>query len=171
MNKQIIPETTINKIVCSSCELYFEGMINMNVEQALRVMLNITRFFKFNMDYQMQWNSKHQARLENELEHYKIEQGIKDWKDEMDWIQKNGALQYHISLHDLLFHTLYALNGLYYRINDRDYIWEEKFNEIFVGMPYGKEFDIAIIRFLLLPLYNATHNTSYQIEGSFPGPS
>ncbi len=168
MNTHIIPEETINEIVCPSCELYFEGIINMNVEQALIVMLKITRFFKFNMDHQMQWHSKYQVRMVNNVEHYKIELSIKDWKDEMDWIQKNSAKQYHICIQDLLLQTLYAMNGLYYRINDRDYNWEEEFNRIFVGMPYGKEFDIAIIRFLLLPLYNATNDTNYQMSIVFP---
>jgi hypothetical protein len=171
MNTHIISEETINKIVCSSNEIYFEGIINMNVEQALIVMLKITRLFKFNMDYQIQWYSKHQFRIENELERFKVEQGITDWKHEMDWIQENGALQYHISIQDLLLQTLYAFNGLNYRSNDRDYNWEEKFNEIFVGRPYGKEFDIVILRFLLLPLYNATHDTNYVMSEAFPKPS
>jgi hypothetical protein len=163
MNKQSLPEETINEIVCPSCELYFEGIINMNVEQALTVMIKITHFFKFVMDYQREWYTKYEDRMNREVEQFKAEQGILNGRDEMLWIIKNGALQYHICIQDLLLQTLFTLNGKYYHINDRDYDWEEEFDKIFVGMPYGRDFDIAMIQFLLLPLYNASHKTKYEL--------
>ena len=85
----------------------------------------------------------------------------------MDWIHKNGALQYNICIQDLLLQTLYTLNGSYYRINDRHYDWEEEFNKVFVDMPFGREFDREMIRFLLLPLYNSTHNTNYIFQSDY----
>jgi len=63
-----------------------------------------------------------------------------------------------------LLQTLYTLNGSYYRINDRDYEWEDSLYKIFYEMPYGQEFDIAILDFLLLPLYNITHETNYVMQ-------
>ena len=32
-------------------------------------------------------------------------------------------------------------------------------------MTMGREFDVAIIRVLLLPLYNSTHDTNYVLSG------
>jgi len=162
--KNALSRERINNIINKSRERYHGKIIENNVEQALTIMLSITHFFKFKVDNQTEWYEKHKERMEMELEQFKLQQGIKTWKDEMNWIRENGALQYHICIQDLLLQTLFSINGLYYRINDRDYDWEEEFDEIFVNMPYGKEFDHAMIYFLLLPLYNSTHNTNYRIE-------
>jgi hypothetical protein len=168
MGNKILTKRKINSIIDLAREKHYYGTINMEVEQALMVMLSITHFFKFQMDYQKEWCDKHGNRMDRELEDFKKLENITNWKEEMDWIHKNGALQYHICIPDLLLQTLYTLNGSYYRINDRDYEWEDKFYKIFYEMPYGQEFDIAILDFLLLPLYNITHETEYvmQLSGS-----
>lgn len=161
MKTQIMSEEKINEIVGLAKQRYYEGIINMDVEQSLLVMLQITHFFKREMDNKMQWYSKHKDRMNNEVEQFKAEQEIKDLWDEIEWIKTNGALQYNICIQDLWLQTLYALNGDYYRINDRDYEFEEELDKIFVEMPSGREFDNAIIDFLLLPLYNRTHGKRY----------
>ncbi len=161
MNTQILSEEKINKIVGLAKQRYYEGIINMDVEQAVMVMLQITHFFKREMDYKMEWNSKHKDRMNHEVEHLKSEQRIGEGYEESEWIFENDELGYHICIQDLWLQTLYALNGDYYRINDRDYEFEEELDKIFVDMPYGREFDNAIIDFLLLPLYNRTHGIKY----------
>jgi hypothetical protein len=164
---QILSERRIDHILDLSIQRYYADKINLDIEQALTIMLSITHFFKLEMDHKVNWYNKHANRVEKEIEDFKKVEGIKDWWDEMDWIQKNGALEYNICIQDLLFQTLYTLNGSYYRINDRDYEWEEEFDKIFVDMPFGREFDRAIIKFLLLPLYNSTHNTKYILQSDF----
>ena len=164
MNKQYLSDVKINEIIALSEQRYYDGTIKIDVEQALIVMLSITHFFKFAMDYQRGWYTKYEDRINREVEQFKAEQGISNGRYEMLWIIKNGTLQYHICIQDLLLQTLFALNGTYYRINDHDYDWEEGFDKIFVGMPYGRDFDIAMIQLLLLPLYNASHKTKYKLS-------
>ena len=164
MGNKILNESKIDLIIDLANKKYYDGTINMEVEQALIVMLSITHFFKFQMDYQKEWYDRHRNRMDNELKDFMKKENITNWKEEMDWIHKNGALQYHICIPDLLLQTLYTLNGSYYRINDRDYEWEDNFYKIFNVMPYGKEFDLAMLNFLLIPLYNITHGTNYIIQ-------
>jgi len=164
MEKQILTKEKIIGIIYQAQQVRYDGIINIDVEQALLIMLKITHYFKFHMDYQIQWFTKHKERVDKELKQFKAEQGIKNFQDDMEWVHKNGALQYHICIQDLVFHTLYELNGTHFRDRDRDYDWEDEFDKIFVGMPYGKEFDEAIINFLLLPLYNRTHGTKYTVH-------
>ncbi|MBK8884040.1 MAG: hypothetical protein IPN67_17195 [Bacteroidales bacterium] len=164
MNAQYLSDVKINEIIALSDQRYYDGTIKMDVEQALIIMLSITHFFKFAMDYQSEWYTKYEGRMNREVEQFKAEQGILNGKDEMLWIIKNGALKYHICIQALLLQTLFALNGTYYRINDRDYEWEEEFDKIFVGMPFSRDFDLAMIKFLLLPLYNSTHDTRYELN-------
>lgn len=168
MELQIITNEKINEIAGLAQQKYYDGIINLDVEQALMIMLKITHYFKYEMDYQKQWYTKYKDRTNRELEHFRTEHGIKNRQDESEWISKNGALQYHISIPDLLLQTLYKLNGTHYRDRDRDYDWEEKFYKIFYEMSYGGEFDVAMIHFLLLPLYNSTHGTRYMIQGAIP---
>jgi hypothetical protein len=165
MNINILSEEKINKIVDLAEQTYYNGIINMDIEQSLMVMLSITHYFKFEMDYKIQWYTKNKDRMDKEVEQFKAEQGIKDLWDEKEWIHKNGAMQYNIGIQDLFLQTLYTLNGTHYHTRNRDYEWEEEFDKIFVGMPYGRELDIAMIRFLLLPLYNCTHRTNYVMQG------
>ena len=170
MNTQYLSDVKINEIISLSEQRYYDGTIKLDVEQALIVMLSITHFFKFAMDCQREWDTKYEDRMNREVEQFKTEQGILNGRDEMLWIIKNGALQYHICIQDLLLLTLFTLNGTYYRINDRDYDWEEEFDKVFVGMPFSRDFDIAMIKFLLLPLYNRTHDTSYELNSGEIGP-
>jgi len=163
-NNKILNESQINLIIEHANKKYYTGTINLEVEQALMVMLSITHFFKIQMDYQKKWYDKHWNRMDRELEDFKNKENITNCQEEMDWIHENGALQYHICIPDLLLQTLYTLNGSYYRINDRDYEWEDNFYKIFYEMPYGKEFDRAMLDFLLLPLYNITHGTNYIMQ-------
>ncbi|MBN1183363.1 MAG: hypothetical protein JXB49_13810, partial [Bacteroidales bacterium] len=164
---QILSEVWIDHILDLATQRYFAGKINLDIEQALIVMLSITHFFKFEMDHMKAWYEKNNDLMEKELEDFKKAEGISDWKGEMDWILENGAVQYNICIQDLLLQTLYKLNGSYYRTHDRDYDWEEKFDEIFVDMPFGRKFDRAMISFLLLPLYNSTHNTNFIIQSDY----
>ena len=170
MNKIFLSDVKINEIIALSEQRYYDGIIKLDVEQALIIMLSVTHFFKFAMDYQRKWYTKYEVRMNKEVEQFKAEQGILNGRDELLWIIKNGALQYHICIQDLLLQTLFALNGTYYRINDRDYDWEEEFDKIFVRMPYSRDFDIAMINFLLLPLYNSTHDTRYELNSAGIGP-
>lgn len=163
MNTQYLSDVKINEIISQSEQRYYDGTIKLDVEQALIIMLSITHFFKFAMDYQRGWYTKYEDRMNREVEQFKAQQGILNGRDELLWIIKNGALRYHICIQDLLLQTLFTLNGTYYRINDRDYEWEEEFDKIFVEMPYGRDFDIAMVKFLLLPLYNSTHDTKYEL--------
>lgn len=164
MDNNILTERQVNLIIEHASKKYYAGTINMEVEQALMVMLSITHFFKYHIDYQKEWYDKHGNRMDRELKDFKKKENIANWQEEMDWIHENGALQYHICIPDLLLQTLYTLNGSYYRINDRDYEWEDNFYKIFYEMPYGQEFDIAILDFLILPLYNITHGTNYIMQ-------
>lgn len=164
MSNKIIAESKIDLIIDRANNKFYAGAINMEVEQALMVMLSITHFFKLQMDYQKEWYDKHGNRMNIELQDFKKKENISTWQEEMDWILKNGALQYHICIPDLLLQTLYTLNGSYYRLNDRDYEWEDNFYKIFYEMPCGKEFDHALLNFLLLPLYNSTHGTNYIMQ-------
>ncbi len=166
-NNQILSKGRIDHISDLAIQRYYAGKINLDIEQALIVMLSITHFLKFEMDHQKALYDKHNDRMVKELEDFKKAEGITNWRGEMGWIHKNGALQYNICIQDLLLQTLYKLNGSYYRTNDRDYDWEEKFDKIFVDMPFGREFDRAMIKFLLLPLYNSTHNTNYILESDY----
>lgn len=78
-----------------------------------------------------------------------------------------GRQRYHSPMSG----SIRPLNGLNYRINDRDYDWEEEFDKILIKMPFGKEFDIANIGFLLLLLYNSTHDTNYVLSEAFTSSS
>ncbi len=77
--------------------------------------------------------------------------------------QRSGNVQ------TLLLHTLYALNGSNYQTNEPAYDISALFDRIFVSVPKGKEFDIEIIRFLLLPIYNSIRNTNFEISEVFQG--
>ncbi len=85
---------------------------------------------------------------------------------EIEKIIKNRALEinekpFRITpghLTSLLLEVLYEINGAHYRANDPDYAWEEELDEILNLPNCSYEFDSAITKFLLLPLYNATHH-------------
>ena len=86
-------------------------------------------------------------------------------------INVEGPLFFYTDIQNLLLQTLYALNGSDYKPNDPVYDLEDVFDKIFEGVPKGRESDIEIIRFLLLPIYNSTHNTNYEMSEIFPASS
>jgi len=159
-----LSEEKIDKIIGLGNECCYNGEINMDEEQSLIVMLQIAHLFKLHMDYQRQWYKIHEDRLNREIEQFKAEQGIRDFLDENEWKQKHGELQYHLCIPKLLLQTIYSLNGSYFNINVWHQDYEEVFDTIFVDMTLGRDFDIAIIKFLLLPLYNSNHKTNYRIH-------
>jgi len=165
MEQQILTKEKITEILDLADTVRYDGIINIDVEQALLIMLKITFHFKYEMDYQIQWFAKHKERVDKELKQFMAEQGIKNLQDDLEWVHQNGALEYHICIPDLLLHTLYSLNGTHFRDRDRDYEWEEELYKIFYHMPSGREFEEAMLDFLLLPLYNRTHGTNYIIQG------
>jgi len=165
-NKVIIG-LEIDNIFSLENKRYYNERIQLDFEKALDVMLSITHFFKMEIDSQLESDIKYNDQMEEEFEKLEKEEYIKDCPKVLEWIHKNGSLQYHLCIQNLLLQTLYTLNGTYYRVNDRDYEWEEEFDEIFVFTPLGKKFDIDIINFLLLPLYNSTHNTNYELPEKF----
>jgi hypothetical protein len=159
-----LSEEKIDKIIGLGNECCYNGEINMDEEQSLIVMLQIAHLFKLHMDYQRQWYKIHEDRLNREIEQFKAEQGIRDFLDEDEWKQKHGELQYHFCIPKLLLQTIYSLNGSHFNINVWHQDYEEVFDTIFVDMPLGRDFDIAILKFLLLPLYNSNHKTNYRIK-------
>jgi hypothetical protein len=81
MKPQTITEEMIIKIVNQVKQYDKQGIINLDVGQALIVMLTITHIFKFEMDYQKQWHKKYEGQLQKELEQFKTEQGIRNGCD------------------------------------------------------------------------------------------
>jgi hypothetical protein len=160
----IISKEKTEEIIRLGNECHYNGIIKMDVEQALIVMLHITHIFKLRMDQQKKWYKKYEDRINREVEQFKADQGIRDFLDENEWKQKHGELQYHLSIQELLLQTLYSFNGSYYNINVWYQEYEEAFDTIFVDMPIGREFDLAIMKFLLSPLYNSNHKTNYGIH-------
>ena len=160
----ILREEKIEKICNLGIKSSYDGTINLDVEQALIIMLQITHLFKSRMDYQSQCYKKNANPMQKDVEQFKAESNIKNKWDEKECNHKHGALHYHISIQHLLLQTLYALNGRYYDIDCNRNRWEESFNKIFVDMPCGKDFDQAMIDFILLPLYNYTHEIYYKLK-------
>ena len=85
-------------------------------------------------------------------------------------INVEGPLLFHTDIQNLLLQTLYALNGSDYKPNDPVYDLEDIFDKIFEGVPMGGNSTCEIM-FLLLPIYNSTHNTNYEISEIFPASS
>jgi hypothetical protein len=108
------------------------------------------------MDRKSVWTHAFEI-MEKEIDHFYAVTGMKGMEPRKNKLDIDNLSLFHLNIQDLLLQTLYALNGSYYNINDQEYNWCVKFNKIFVEMPYGKEFDIAILRFLLMPLYISTH--------------
>lgn len=160
----IISKEKTEEIIRLGKECHYNGIIKGDVEQALIVMLHLTHIFKLRMDQQKKWYKKYEDRIKREVEQFKADHGIRDFMDENEWKQKHGELQYHLSIQELFLQTIYSFNGLYYNIDVCYKEYEEAFDNIFVDMPLGRDFDIAIIRFLLLSLYNSNHKTNYEIS-------
>jgi hypothetical protein len=167
MNKQILSVEKINKIVDQANQTGQDDAINIQVEEALIAMLKITYFFKSEMDRKSLW-SQNLEIMEEKADHFYEVTGWKGMERGKNKINADDLLLFHTDIQNLLLQTLYALNGSNYSANDRAYDLESVFDKIFEGVPNGKEFDIEIIRFLLLPMYNTTHNTNYQTPEMFP---
>ena len=139
----------ISRVIEKSKLKDLDDSVELPLEQTLSIMLNITFFFKQVVERK---DNPYEAfcRAMNEADIDKIgimESKAKSFTDYL-WIEQ---------IPDLLLQTLYSLNGSYYRINDRNYDWEDIFLDTFLYMPYGEEFNRAMINILLWPLYKATH--------------
>jgi hypothetical protein len=159
-HRQDLSPSEIDAIVGLAGQKYLAEAIDIKLGDAILSMLRIVHFFKLKMIHQVEWYNKHEDRVDQETERFKKEQNLTSWSDEIEWIKKNGAIEYVFCIQNLMLQVLFTMNGSHYRINDRDYEWEAEFDKIFVEMPYGPEFDRTIINFLLLPLYNTTHPTT-----------
>ena len=156
-HRQDLSSSEIDAIVGLACQRYLADKIDLKLGDAILSMLRIVHFFKLNKMRRVDWYNKHQARVEQETERFKLKQNLTSLRDEFEWIKKNGPINYVFCVQDLMLQVLYTMNGSYYRINDRDYEWEDEFDKIFLEMPYGPEFDKVIVNFLLIPLYQSTH--------------
>jgi hypothetical protein len=161
MKKQILSVEDIHKIVGH------EVTINVDVKEGLTIMLKVTHLFKSEMNRKSVWSQTFE-RLEEEADNFYDLTGWKGMERGKNKINVEGPLQFYTDIQYLLLQTLYALNGSDYTPKDQDYDLQNVFDKIFEGVPNGKEFDIEIIRFLLLPIYNSTHNTNYQMSEIFP---
>lgn len=167
MNNQLLSEEIIYKIVDQANLIGHDASLNIQVEQALIAMLKITHLFKSEIDRE-QVLSQTLENIEKEADYFYDVTGWKGLERGKNKINVDDLLLFHTNIQNLLLQTLYALNGSNYSTNDRAYDLESGFDKIFEGVPNGKEFDIEIIRFLLLPIYNTTHNTNYQTPEIFP---
>lgn len=156
-HRQDLSPSEIDAIVGLAGQQYLAETIDIKLGDAILSMLRVVYFFKLKMMHQVKWYNKHQDRVDQETERFKKEQNLTFWSDEVEWIKKNGPINYVICIQDLMLQVLFTMNGSHYRTRDRDYEWEVEFDKIFVEMPYGPEFDRVIINFLLLPLYHSTH--------------
>lgn len=170
MNKQILSIEKINKIVDQANRPGQDAANNIQVEVALIAMLKITYFFKSEMDRKSLW-SQNLEIMEEKADHFYEVTGWKGMERGKNKINVDDLLLFHTDFQNLLMQTLYALNGSNYNTNDRAYDLESVFDKIFEGVPKGKEFDIEIIRYLLLPIYNSSHNTNYEMSEIFPASS
>jgi hypothetical protein len=123
---------------------------SLNVTEALLIMLQVVHSFKYSIDM---YNEHADA---NDLD---------DTNGEIEKIINNRALEINEkpfritpgNLTSLLVEVLYEINGAHYRINDPDYMWEEELDEILKLPNWSYGLDSEITKFLLLPLYYATH--------------
>ena len=166
MNNHLLSEEIIYKIVDQANLIGHDASLNIQVEQALIAMLKITHLFKSEIDRE-QVLSQTLENIEKEADHFYDVTGWKGLERGKNKINVDDLLLFHTNIQNLLLQTLYALNGSNYNTNDQAYDLEDIFDNIFVSVPKGREFDIEIIRFLLLPIYNYTHNVNYLITEVF----
>jgi hypothetical protein len=170
MKNQILTIEKINKIVDQADQTRYEAISNIQVEETLLIMLKVTHLFKSEMDRKSVWYQTFD-RLEAAADNFYDLTGWKGMERGKNKINVEGPLLFHTDIQNLLPQTLYALNGSDYKPNDPVYDLEDIFDKIFEGVPKGREFDIEIIRFLLLPIYNSSHNTNYEMSEIFPASS
>ena len=170
MKKQILSVEEIHKIVNKTTPIGHEATINVDIKEGLIIMLKVTHLFKSEMDRKSVWYQTFD-RLEEEADNFYDLTGWKGMERGKNKINVEGPLFFYTDIQNLLLQTLYALNGSDYKPNDPVYDLEDVFDKIFEGVPKGRESDIEIIRFLLLPIYNSTHNTNYEMSEIFPASS
>lgn len=170
MNNHLLSEEIIYKIVDQANHIGHEVLINIQVEQALTAMLKITHLYRNEMYRESSWSQTYEI-IEKEADYFYDMTGWKGMEHGKNKINIAELLPFHNNIQNLLLQTLYALNGKNYQINSQAFNLELIFDRIFASVPKGKEFDIEIIRLLLLPIYNATHDTNYQIAEVFKSSS
>jgi hypothetical protein len=170
MKNQILTIEKIKKIVDQADQTRYEAISNIQVEETLLIMLKVTHLFKSEMDRKSVWYQTFD-RLEAAADNFYDLTGWKGMERGKNKINVEGPLLFHTNIQNLLLQTLYALNGSDYKPNDPVYDLEDIFDKIFEGVPKGREFDIEIIRFLLLPIYNSSHNTNYEMSEILPASS
>ena len=170
MKEQILSVEDIHKIVNKTTPIGHEATNIVNVKEDLTAMLKVTHLFKSEMDRKSVWYQTFE-RLEEEADNFYDLTGWKGMERGKNKINVEGPLFFHTDIQNLLLQTLYALNGSEYKPSDPVYDLEDIFDKIFTVVPKGKEFDIEIVRLFLLPIYNSTHNTNYQMSEIFPASS
>jgi hypothetical protein len=170
MKKQILSVEDIHKIVNKTTPIGHEATNNVDVKEGLTIMLKVTHLFKSEIDRKSIWSQTFE-RLEEEADNFYDLTGWKGMERGKNKINVEGLLLFHPDIQNLLLQTLYALNGSDYKPNNPIYDLEDIFDKIFTVVPKGKEFDIEIIRLFLLPIYNSTHNSNYQMSEIFPASS
>jgi len=124
---------------------------SLNVNEALLIMLQVVHSFKYSIDmYYKHADAKDSDSINGEIEKF-INNRIPDIKEKPFEITPG-----HLT--SLLLEVLYEINGAHYRARDPDYIWEGELDEILKLPNWSYELDSAITKFLLLPLYYATHH-------------
>jgi len=124
---------------------------SLKVNEALLIMLQVVHEFKYYIDLNWEELEKHDSDDKNkEIENIINNRTIK--------VNDSPSGVNYGQIFNLLLMVLFDLNGAHYRINDPDYAWEEELDEILRLPNCSYEFDSAITKFLLLPLYYATHH-------------
>ena len=124
---------------------------SLNVNEALLIMLQVVHSFKYSIDlYYEHADDNDSDEINGEIE--KIINNRTSQINEKPFEITPGHLT------GLLLEVLYEINGAHYRAGDPDYMWETELDEIFELPNCSYEFDSAITKFLLLPLYYATHH-------------
>ena len=123
---------------------------SLNVNEALLIMLQVVHSFKYSID--MYWD-----HIDDDGSDEK-NKGIKDIiNHRVTEVKKKPFKIDYGQLVTLLLEILYEINGAHYRTRDTDYALEDELDEILKLPNWSNELDSAITQFLLLPLYNATH--------------
>ena len=124
---------------------------SLNINEALLIMLQVVHSFKYSIDmYYEHTDDNDSDGINGEIE--KIINNRTSEVNEKPFEITPGHLT------SLLLEVLYEINGAHYRSNDPDYVWEDELDEILKLPNQSFELDSAITKFLLLPLYYATHH-------------
>ncbi len=130
----------------------------LKVNEALTIMLQVVHSFKCSID--MYWN--HIDDDDSEGSNKRIEDII---NNRVTKVEKNPIKVYYSHLVTLLLEVLYEINGAHYRTRDPDFASEDELDEILKMPNWSYEFDSAITKSLLLPLYYSTHQGLEESKG------